>query len=62
MEILKQKMLHNNFCQQHDHTAAMSLLNHFHFESFLSHVTGLYIYIASYTHPFLLSSTLMFIL
>ena len=68
MEIIKQEILHKNYCQQHDHAAALSLLNHFHFESFSSHI--IYnIYICIYILIklaifilFLLSSTLMFFL
>ena len=33
----------NNFCQQHDQAAVLSLLNHFYFESFSSHVIQVYI-------------------
>ena len=50
-------MLHKNYCQQHDHAAAFSLLNHFHFESFSSHIIyNIYICIyidkVSYIHSF----------
>ena len=34
MEILKEKMLHNNFFQQRDHIAVLGLLSHFDFEFF----------------------------
>ena len=37
-EILKQEILHDNYCQQHDHATVLSLLNRFYFESFLSHI------------------------
>ena len=51
----------NNFCQQHDQAAVLSLLNHFYFESFSSHVIQVYICIyidnVSYFIFFLLSST-----
>ena len=45
MEILKQEILHNGFCQKDDHTAVLSLLNHFHFHF---HFHFIYIYIYTY--------------
>ena len=67
MEILKQEILHNNFCQQHDHAAVLSLLNHFYFESFSSHIIQVYIFVYIFIKLaifilFLLSSTVMFFL
>ena len=68
MEILKQEILHNNYCQQHNHAAVLSLLNHVYFESFYSHIIQVYIfayvyiYKTSYIYSFLLSSTVMFFL
>ena len=32
------QILHKNFCQQHDQSAVLRLLNYFYFESFLSHI------------------------
>ena len=52
MEILKQEILHNNYCQQHDHTAGLRLLNHFYFESFSLDI-GVYIYIYIYLKIYL---------
>ena len=65
MEILKQEILHNNYCQQHDHAAVLSLLNHFYFESFSSHIIQVYIFVYIFIKLaifilFLLSSTVMF--
>ena len=67
MEILKQEILHNNYCQQHDHAAVLSLLNHFYFESFSSHIIQVYIFVYIFIKLvifilFLLSSTVMFFL
>ena len=33
------------FCQQHDHAAVLSLLNHCYFESFSSNKTQVYIFV-----------------
>ena len=57
----------NNFCQQHDQAAVLSLLNHFYFESFSSHVILVYIFPYIFIKLaifiiFLLSSTAMFFL
>ena len=38
MEILNYEILHNSYCQQHKHVAVLSLLDHFNYELFLSHV------------------------
>ena len=67
MEIQKQEILHNNYCQQHDHAAVLSLLNHFYFESFSSHIMQVYIFVYIFIKLaifilFLLSSTVMFFL
>ena len=67
MEILKQEILHSNYCQQHDHAAVLSLLNHFYFESFSSHIMQVYIFVYIFIKLaifilFLLSSTVMFFL
>ena len=67
MEILKQEILHNNYCQQHNHAAVLSLLNHFYFESFSSHIIQVYIFVYIFIKLaifilFLLSSTVMFFL
>ena len=67
MEILKQEMVHKNFCQQHDHAAVLSLLNHFYFESFSSHIIQVYTFVYIFTKLaifilFLVSSTVMFFL
>ena len=58
-------MLRNNFCQQLDHAAVLSLLNHFYFESFLSYIIKVYIFVYIFIKLaifilFLLSSTAMF--
>ena len=45
MEILKSEILSNNYCQLHDHAAVMSLLNHFYFESFSSHIIQVHIFV-----------------
>ena len=45
MEILKQEILNNNFCQQDFHAIVFSLLNIFYFESFSSHIMQVYIFI-----------------
>ena len=45
MKILKKEILHNNYCQQHDHAAVLSLLNHFYFESFLVTYDIVYIFV-----------------
>ena len=70
MEILKKEILHNNYCQQHDHAAVSSLLNAA--VSFLFWVIlvtynigiyiCIYIYKVSYIRSFLLSSAVMFFL
>ena len=44
MEILKQRTLHNNFSQQHDQTAVLSLLIHLYFELFSYHIIQVYLY------------------
>ena len=67
MEILKQEILHNNYCQQHDHAAVLSLLNHFYFESFSSHIMQVCIFVYVFIKLvifilFLLRSTVMFFL
>ena len=67
MEILKKEILHNNYCQQHDHAAVSSLLNRFYFESFWSHIIQVYIFVYIFIKLaifilFLLSSTVMFFL
>ena len=67
MEILKQEMVHNNFCQQQVHAAVLSLLNHFYFESLSSHIIQVYIFVYIFIKLtifiiFLLSSTVMFFL
>ena len=67
MEILKQEILHNNYCQQHNYAAVLSLLNHFHFESFSSRVIQTYIFVYIFIKLaifilFLLPSTVMFFL
>ena len=51
MVIFKQEILHNKYCQQQDHAAVLSLLNHIYFESFSSQII-----------LFLLYSTVMFFL
>ena len=33
---------HDNFCQQHDHAAVLSLLDHFYFESLYSRIIQVY--------------------
>ena len=55
MEILKKEILHNNYCQQHDHAAVLSLLN-------IGKYICIYIYKVSYIRSFLLSSAVMFFL
>ena len=67
MEILKQEILHNNFCQQYDQAAVLSLLNHFYFKSFSSHIIQVYIFVCIFIKlamfiNFLLSSTVMLFL
>ena len=50
--------------QQHDYAAVLSLLNHFYFESFSSHIyicTYIFIKLTIFI-PFLLSSTVIFFL
>ena len=65
---MKQKVLHNNCCQQHDHGAVLSLLSHFYSDSFSSHVIWVYIFVYVYIYNlaifilFLLSSTVVFFL
>ena len=58
MEMLKQKIVHNDFCQQHDHAAVLSLLTDFYFESFQSHIMQVYIFVyiykVSYIHFFVI--------
>ena len=66
-DILKQQILHNNYCQQHDHAEVLSLLNHFHFESFWSHIIQVYVFVYVLVKLalfilFLLSSAVMFFL
>ena len=59
MEVVKQKIQHNNLFQQRDHTALLSLLSHFGFESVSSHYNiGVFIYI--YISIFFLSSYFFF--
>ena len=67
MQILNWEILHNNYCQQHEIAAVLSLLNHFYFESFSSHTTYVYIFVYIFIKLaifvlFLLSSTIMFFL
>ena len=67
MEILKQEILHNNFCQQYNHAAVLSLLNHFCFQSFSPLIILVYIFAYIFIKLaifilFLLSSTVMFFL
>ena len=67
MEMLKQEILHNNYCQQHDHAAVLSLLNHSYFESFSLHIIQVYIFVYIFTKLalfilFLLPSTVVFFL
>ena len=64
LEILKQEILHNNFCQQHDHAA---VLNHIEFKSFSSHIMQVYVFVYIFVKLaililFLLSSAVMFFL
>ena len=53
MKILKQEILHNNYCQQHNHAAVLSLLNHFYFESFSSHIIQVYIFCILFAYIFI---------
>ena len=58
-------MLRNNYCQQHDHAAVLSLLNLFYFESFSSHMILVYVFVDMFIKLalfiiFLLSSSVMF--
>ena len=55
------------FCQQHDHARVLSLLNHFYFESFSSHIIWIYIFVYIFIKLaifilFLLTLTVMFFL
>ena len=55
------------YCQQHDHATVLSLLNHFYFESFSSHIIWIYIFVYIFIKLaifilFLLTSTVMFFL
>ena len=67
MEILKQEIRHNNFCQQNDRAAVLCFLNHFYFESFSSHIISVHIFVYLFIKlaifiVFLLSSTVLFFL
>ena len=55
MEVVKQKIQHNNLFQQRDHTALLSLLSHFGFEPVSSHYNiGVFIYIYIYIYIYIL--------
>ena len=67
MEVLKQEILYNNFCQRHNHAAVLSLLNNFYYESLSLHIRQVYIFVYIFIKSaifilFLLSSTVMFFL
>ena len=67
MQILKKEIVHNNYCQKHDHAAVLSLLNHFYVESFSSHIiqVSIFVYIfiklAIFTLFFLSSTVMLFL-
>ena len=60
-------MLYNNSCEQHDHAAVFSLLNHSYFESFSSRTIQVYAFVYIFIKLvifilFLLSLTVIFFL